>query len=201
MAINPPASTERLRRRGWRPDEIADSFLLESERVILNEHQSVRAFLLGELPVAVVASVLIVAVSAVVPELAWLGVIGWVVLIAFLSGRALDASFTRYVLTDMRVLRVSGMLNRTVEFIPWAKVTDVSRRETFMQWLVGSATIRIESANERSAFREMTDVHRPDRFYDRLVRLVDGFQARPDLASLDRASLDQGRTVIRRRRG
>ncbi|MBS1836582.1 MAG: PH domain-containing protein, partial [Actinobacteria bacterium] len=86
--------------------------------------------------------------------------------------------FTRYVITDLRVLRITGVLHRRMEFIPWGKITDVSRSETLMQWVAGSATIRIESANERSAFRAMTDVSEPDRFYRVLVRMVDLKQGR-----------------------
>jgi uncharacterized membrane protein YdbT with pleckstrin-like domain len=111
-------------------------------------------------------------------------------LFVMIAGRAFEASYTRYVITDMRVLRVSGVMNRSVEFIPWKKVTDVSRRESVFQWMVGSATIRIESANERSAFREMTDVHRPERFYLLLVTMVDRHNGRVAVDGIDPGGLD-----------
>jgi len=82
------------------------------------------------------------------------------------------------VITDLRVLRITGVLHRRMEFIPWGKITDVSRTESFLQWLVGTATISIESASERSAFRAMTDVSDPAHFYNVLVRMVDLKQGR-----------------------
>ena len=100
------------------------------------------------------------------------------VLAAVIGYRALQAWYTRYVLTDLRVMRVHGVFNRHSEFIPWGKVTDISRTETFFQWLTHSATIRIESANERSALRAIDDVDDPAHFYEMLVQMVERKQGR-----------------------
>ncbi len=97
---------------------------------------------------------------------------------AYLAVEGSKAWFTRYVITDLRVLRVTGVVNRHAEFIPWGKVTDIGRSESLLQWWVGTATIRIESANERSAFRAMADVEDPARFYRQLVHMVDLKQGR-----------------------
>ena len=91
-----------------------------------------------------------------------------------------QAAFTRYLVTDMRVLRVSGVLNRSAEFIPWGKVTDITRSETIFQWMARTATIRIESANERSGLRTIDDVDDPGYFYRVLVEMVDRKQGRID---------------------
>lgn len=191
MAITPTTPPLRPRQRGWRPDEIADSFLLGDEKVLLNEHQSLRAWLLGQIPLALGGLVVVLVLWWALGGAS--AVLGSVVLLALgvvIAGRAFEASYTRYVITDMRVLRVSGVMNRNVEFIPWKKVTDVSRRESVFQWMVGSATIRIESANERSAFREMTDVHRPERFYRLLVTMVDRHNGRVAVDGIDPGDLD-----------
>lgn len=186
MALSPITPAGRPRARGWRPDEIADGFLLPDEIVLLNEHQSLRAWWLAQVPLILGGVLVLVLVWWLLGGAsALLCATVLVILAAVLVGRAFDASYTRYVITDMRVLRVSGVMNRSVEFIPWKKVTDVSRRESVFQWLVGSATIRIESANERSAFREMTDVHRPERFYRLLVTMVDRHNGRVEVDGID----------------
>lgn len=176
----PGAGQSRHRAsRGWHPGTIAAAYLLDDEDVKLEETRSVRGFLLSQLPLSLavlVAFVLIVLLG--VNALTTLACAGLVVFAAVIGVRALKASFTRYVVTDMRVLRVSGVLNRRAEFIPWGKVTDITRSESLLQWMARTATICIESANERSGFRTIDDVDDPDEFYRTVVRMVDLKQGR-----------------------
>lgn len=176
----PGAGQSRHRAsRGWHPATIADAYLLYDEDVKLEETRSVRGFLMSQLPstLAVLAAVVLVALLkvGVVTMVAFIGLAMFSVLVGI---RALQASFTRYVVTDLRVLRVSGVLNRQAEFIPWGKVTDITRRESLGQWIAHTATICIESANERSGFRSIDDVDDPDEFYRTVVRMVDLKQGR-----------------------
>lgn len=165
--------------RGWHPDDIVAGYLVPDERVVLEETRSVRGFLVGQL-VWIVLGVLISALllSALGPVVAPLIVVGLFTLGAVIGVRAMQAWFTRYVVTDLRVLRVHGILNRHAEFIPWGKVTDITRSETIVQWVARTATIRIESANERSGLRTVDDVDDPDYFYRVLVEMIDRKQGR-----------------------
>ena len=93
--------------------------------------------------------------------------------------RALQASFTRYVVTDLRVLRVSGVLNRR------GRVHSLGQGDRHHPAGIAAAvdrpyrgTICIESANERSGFRSIDDVDDPDEFYRTVVRMVDLKQGR-----------------------
>ncbi|CAN5713528.1 hypothetical protein BH10ACT3_BH10ACT3_13330 [soil metagenome] len=81
-------------------------------------------------------------------------------------------------MTALRVLRVSGVLNRNAEFIPWGKITEITRSESLLQWWAHTATLRIESANENSGFRAIDDVDDPGNFYRVLVQMVDRKQGR-----------------------
>jgi hypothetical protein len=165
--------------RGWHPDTIVAPYLVPDERVLLEETRSVRAFFAARVPLLVGVGILLVIVASFgepVPLL--MAFVGASVLAVKLAVDALQAWFTRYVVTDLRVLRVSGVLNRHAEFIPWGKVTDVTRSETLLQWLARTASIRIESANEASGFRTIDEVDDPDRFYRVLVRMVDRKQGR-----------------------
>lgn len=141
-----------------------------------------RGFLLSQLPLTIGVVVLVILVALLkVGALTAAAFIGLVLFSILIGIRALQASFTRYVVTDLRVLRVSGVLNRRAEFIPWGKVTDITRQESLPQWIAHTATICIESANERSGFRSIDDVDDPDEFYRTVVRMVDLKQGRlPD---------------------
>jgi uncharacterized membrane protein YdbT with pleckstrin-like domain len=165
--------------RGWHPDDIVAGYLVPQERVVLEETRSVRGFLVGQtvwivlgLLVAVLMLQMLGSVVAPLVVVA-LGALG-----AVIGVRAMQAWFTRYVVTDLRVMRVHGILNRHAEFIPWGKVTDITRSETIFQWMARTATIRIESANERSGLRAIDDVDDPGYFYRVLVEMVDRKQGR-----------------------
>lgn len=165
--------------RGWHPDTIVAAYLVPDELVVLEETRSVRGFLLNQ----IVWIVLAVAAAALITSLGQelltgLAFLGFAAFIAYLAVQALQAWFTRYVVTDLRVLRVSGVLNRHAEFIPWGKVTDITRSESLLQWWAHTATIRIESANEHSGFRAIDDVDDPANFYRVLVQMVDRKQGR-----------------------
>lgn len=170
--------TGRAPRR-WSPDAIVEDYLVGDEVVKFRSTRSLSSWLMEKAFVIVVALVVFLVLATVGTDLS-IGA-GFVLLIAVVAYLALDylrKHFTRYVITDLRVLRITGVLHRQMEFIPWGKITDVSRSESLMQWVAGSATIRIESANERSAFRAMTDVAQPEGFYRVLVSMVDLTQGR-----------------------
>lgn len=165
--------------RRWNPEEIVKDYVLRDEVVKLNVSRSFKSWLVDQ-TVWILLAVTAFVVLATVGSDVSIG-LGMLVLLgvgAFLTWDWLRKRYTRYVITDMRVLRITGVLNRQMEFIPWGKITDVSRRESFVQWILGTATISIESANERSAFRAMTDVQDPAVFYRVLVQMVDLKQGR-----------------------
>ncbi len=165
--------------RSWHPDDIVGDYLVRGERVVLKETRSLRSWLIDQALVIAAGLIAFVLLSSLGAD--WSIGLGFLALLlagGYLTFRGLQAWFTRYVITDMRVLRITGVMNRHVEFIPWGKVTDIGRSESWLQWIAGTATIRIESANERSAFRAMDDVEDPAQFYKVLVRMVDLKQGR-----------------------
>ena len=176
-----PGAGQSTRRasRGWHPDTIVAAYLMPDERVRLEETRSVRGFLLAQLHwVLLGVAAIVLVLSFGQPVLSTAAVLVAAGLAAWLGVEALQAWFTRYVVTDLRVLRVRGVLNRQAEFIPWGKVTEITRSETLLQWWAHTATIRIESANDRSAFRSIEDVDDPGTFYQVLVDMLDRKQGR-----------------------
>lgn len=165
--------------RRWDPDQIVEDYLLRDEVVKLDVTRSYKSWVI-EQAIWIAVGLTVFVVLATIGSDAAIGV-AMVVLVGLCVYLVVDwqrKRFTRYVVTDLRVLRITGVLHRRMEFIPWGKVTDVSRTESLIQWIAGTVTIRIESANERSAFREMTDVSDPEHFYNVIVRMVDLKQGR-----------------------
>lgn len=163
-----------------RPSHLVEKYLHEDEQVIFDEAPDLRAWAFSQfLDMAVVAALVVIMLMAqdsrvttwgLLMEIGVLGAFGW---------RLLGHNYTRYVLTDFRAIRLSGVLRRDHEWISWRKVTDVSVHRTFADRLFGTATIRIQSANEASAFQEMGDVPNPIFFADSIVAMVNSEQAKP----------------------
>lgn len=71
-------------------------------------------------------------------------VVGWKALWPLLVWRA-----THYVLTDQRLLLQHGVLARDRRDIPLARVNDHAMTQRFVERLVGTGTLTVESAGER----------------------------------------------------
>lgn len=180
----PPGFVARLGRRlsGWRrnflplPDEIVEDYLGHGERVIYDDHPSLRAFVVEH---ALLVLALFVCVglfvgvglqgsaSALVITFLLLSVVTLVLVLQRLSER-----YTSYVITSVRMMRISGVLTRHVHSIPWMRVTDLGYEQDALGRLFGYATVHIESANEESGLRNLDGIGKPKVFNQYLVDMV-----------------------------
>lgn len=109
---------------------------------------------------------------------ALLGLIVISVISSILVVRRLQAWYTRYALTDFRLIRSWGVVKRQLAWIPWSKVTDVLLVQTLAGRILGYATVRIESANEASGFKAVTDLRDPHRFHRVVTEMVQAKQGK-----------------------
>ncbi len=165
------------------PDQIVRSYLTTDESIILIDQPSTNAFI-------VEASKELILIGVVVLiTVAWVGAggstavaaIGFILLdllLIYLIIKRMRFWYTRYVLTDFRVIRSWGIVKRHMAWIPWAKVTDISMTQSFLGRLLGYATVRIESANEASGFKEINDLRQPHRFHRVIGEMVEAKQGK-----------------------
>jgi membrane protein YdbS with pleckstrin-like domain len=165
------------------PDEVLQSYLTHDEVFILVDEPATSAFLLEAsneiLIIVVIALVTGFAVGnggGTIAALLGLIVIG--VVSSILIVRRLQAWYTRYALTDFRLIRSWGVLKRQLAWIPWSKVTDVLLVQTLAGRILGYATVRIESANEASGFKTVTDLRDPHRFHRVVTEMVQAKQGK-----------------------
>jgi uncharacterized membrane protein YdbT with pleckstrin-like domain len=159
------------------PRALVRSYLGADEKVLHMDEPSLRAFL--------VASIreLLIAIGLVALCVWWIARGGSVavtvvlflavdILLLWLVIQRMEQHFTLYVITSARIMRVSGVLTRHAASIPWAKVTDLTFKQTlFGRWL-GYATLRIESANEESGLKDLSSLRDPIRFNRLLVEML-----------------------------
>jgi hypothetical protein len=165
------------------PDDVLQSYLTHDEVFILVDEPATSAFLLEA-----TNEILIIVVIALVTGFAVgngggtiAAILGMMVIAAVtttLVVRRLQAWYTRYALTDFRLIRSWGVINRHLAWIPWSKVTDVSLVQTLAGRLLGYATVRIESANEASGFKAVTDLRDPHRFHRVVTEMVQAKQGK-----------------------
>ena len=184
----PPTGKPRFRTRvrnrlgAWRrawlplPDEIIEEYLGHGERMIYNDHPSFQAFVTEHILLVLglfVAAGLFVGVflngslTAILITFLLLAILLLVLVLIRLSER-----YTSYVITNVRIMRLSGIVTRRVHSIPWMRVTDLTFDQTWLGRLLGYATLHIESANEDSGLRDLVGVSKPMVFNRYLVDMV-----------------------------
>ena len=179
------------------PDDILRGYLIGDEQLILVDEPSTGAFLVDAahqilLMVGVAMLTGFVAGRSGANLFSMAGFLVVDVLAIMLVVRRAQAWYTRYALTDFRVVRSWGILSRRMAWIPWSKVTDVSLAQSLAGRMLGYATVRIESANEASGFKEITDLRDPHRFHRLIAEIVEAKQGKtyPRWMASAAASLD-----------
>jgi membrane protein YdbS with pleckstrin-like domain len=101
-------------------------------------------------------------VTAVV-VLIWVGLMGWV------AWRIADWYVDRFILTNKRVMVVSGIITRRVAMMPLLRVTDMKYEQSPMGRMLNYGTFVLESAGQDQALREVKHLPNPNELYLRVV--------------------------------
>ena len=90
----------------------------------------------------------------------------------------------RLVVTDQRIIEVSGVFTRKVASIPIEKVTDMTYRRSIWGRMLGYGDLILETAGQAQALDEICFIPQPDHFY-RTVTSLGTTQAAPSRIVLD----------------
>ena len=151
---------------------VSEQLLLDRGEVVVDEvarHWSVqvRPALLGLLGLALLVAVPFVAIDAsgvlLVVALVLLARSAWVVV---------RERRDRFVVTNVRVFRVRGMLGSHVASMPLVRILDMSLEKPALGRLLGYGTFVFESAAQDQGLREITHVPGADARYRRILELV-----------------------------
>lgn len=188
------------------PERVVGDYLGQGEEVLHSAHPAIRSFVVAKwraiLFVLFGAFLLYLAIAAGWALAAWIIYGALLVTIAVLMFQALSTRYTAYVITNVRMMRLTGMFTRHIESIPWARVTDLGFEQPLFQRLMGYATLNIESANETMGLKHMHGIPDPVTFNNFLMDMVVAKQG--PTAPLGRRSeyrvLDEDRALLGRRR-
>ena len=168
---------------GWTPNQIVDGFLLDKEIDLKRTRPDLPAWYFGTaLPLSLFTLLVVyLALQSEAAAVRDLGVLFGVVMVVVVARSFARLWYTRYVLTNYRAMRVSGVLRNDCEWMSWGKVTDVTINRSLVDRMMRTATIQIHSANEDSGFRAMKDVPNPLDFARRITVMVNSRQGPVDL--------------------
>jgi uncharacterized membrane protein YdbT with pleckstrin-like domain len=127
------------------------------------------------LPIGLVVGVLVVCVVASTAVQAtlliwWL----WLPTLGYLVWRVIAWSLEFFLVTEHRVMVISGVLNRTVAMMPLAKVTDIALERSLGGRLMGYGEFVMESAGQKQALRNVGFMPYPEQLYLEVSSVIFG---------------------------
>jgi uncharacterized membrane protein YdbT with pleckstrin-like domain len=112
---------------------------------------------IGLLGVVLLGVFLVASVHvAWLPLVVGLGLLGWA------GWRALAQNMDRFVITNMRVFRVKGVLARSLATMPLGRILDITVVKPMTGRVLGYGHFTFESAAQDQGLREIRYVGRPD---------------------------------------
>ncbi len=157
-----------------------DRYLLPTEtpEVVVRRHWAslvrsaliaTAAFLLGLFVLSFLADVQLFSVLGVLIVLGALAWFGWVVS---------DWYVERFVITDKRVLLITGLLTKRVAIMPLSKVTDLTYERSVPGRILGYGVFVMESAGQQQALSRIDYLPTPDVLYQQVSALLFGPRTR-----------------------
>nr|WP_204331514.1 PH domain-containing protein [Geodermatophilus sabuli] len=109
----------------------------------------------------------------------------------FLALRIGEWWMRRFIVTNRRVLLISGIIVRTVALLPLRRITDLTYKETLVGQVLGYGTFRFESAGQQQALSEITYLPRADLLYRKVSALLFGSDGGSADSGDDEGNVDQ----------
>jgi uncharacterized membrane protein YdbT with pleckstrin-like domain len=96
----------------------------------------------------------------------------WLILLGRLMFKVYEWSDDYFVVTDYRVMLITGVLHRRVAMIPLGKVTDIALERSGLGRLLGYGEFVMESAGQDQAMRNVKFMPYPEQLYLEVSSLV-----------------------------
>jgi uncharacterized membrane protein YdbT with pleckstrin-like domain len=130
----------------------------------------------------VVGALALLVASPFVPVgIAWLPMLLAVGVVLHALWRALTEHMDRFVITNMRVFRVNGVLAQQVATMPLSRILDITVRKPLHGRIFGFGHFIFESAAQEQGLRDIRYVARPDQRDLAIQRVVARAGLRPSV--------------------
>ena len=145
----------------WTDPGIAKHLLRDEGEVIVDEVRHHWAAYVRP-ALEVVGAALLLTLSGVAPiDIAWIPILAAFGLAGHAGWKALAAHRDRFVITNMRVFRVHGVLSQSLATMPLSRILDITVRRPLHGRLLGFGHFCFESAAQEQGVRDVRYVARP----------------------------------------
>ncbi|MER7008373.1 PH domain-containing protein [Dactylosporangium sp. NPDC000555] len=93
----------------------------------------------------------------------------WAIVVLWCAWRVADWWYDRFILTNKRVMVVSGIFTRNVAMMPLQRVTDMKYVQSLTGRTLGYGHFELESAGQDQALRNIRNLPNPNELYLRIV--------------------------------
>jgi uncharacterized membrane protein YdbT with pleckstrin-like domain len=146
----------------------------EEVRVEVSPHWS---FIWRPVVATAVAALLAVIGFAIEPVAGFVALALLVASVVWLVARSIQRSTTEVVVTSDRLIHRSGVFSKSGIEIPLERVNNIMFRQSFVERLLGSGDLVVESAGE-SGQQRYTDIPRPSWVQNQIYLAMEAAQAR-----------------------
>ena len=146
----------------WADPDIRKHLLRDEGEVIVDEvHHHWVVYVLPLLE-ALLGLLLLVSVAYLDLDLGWVPLLLALVVWMHAAWRLLGAHRDRFVVTNMRVFRVNGVLSQNLATMPLSRILDITVAKPLHGRLLGFGHFIFESAAQEQGLRDIRYVGRPD---------------------------------------
>jgi hypothetical protein len=142
--------------------DIRRHLLREEGEVIVDEVRHHGIVYARPIVEAVAAVALVVAVPFVDLDLAWFPFALALAILAHAAWRSLSEHMDRFVITNMRVFRVHGVLSQQLATMPLSRILDITVKKPLHGRLLGFGHFVFESAAQEQGLKDIRYVGHPD---------------------------------------
>jgi membrane protein YdbS with pleckstrin-like domain len=153
-----------------------DQYLLRSESMIFSvrRHWAALAEVGGMLLLYWAGALVVLGLLGQVEVLRLIALCFMFFSLCWFVWQLLDWRIERFMVTNRRVLLISGILTRNVAIMPLMKVTDLTYQQSPMGRLLGYGSFIIESAGQQQALSRVDFLPQPNKRYQQVSGLLFG---------------------------
>ena len=151
-----------MSRRGFFDPHVEQYLIADEGEVVIDEVAKHWAAIVTPVLELIAAVPVLLLVGLMPSQLYWLPIAGALFLVINGGWRILQAQMDRFVITNMRVFRVHGILTRHIATMPITRILDISVKRPIVGRIFGFGHFIFESAAQDQGLREIRFVGNPN---------------------------------------
>ena len=151
-----------MSRRGFFDPHVEQYLIADEGEVVIDEVAKHWAAIVTPVLELIAAVPVLLLVGLMPSQLYWLPIAGALFLVINGGWRILQAQMDRFVITNMRVFRVHGILTRHIATMPITRILDISVKRPVVGRIFGFGHFIFESAAQDQGLREIRFVGNPN---------------------------------------